>query len=345
MMHCFVNGNRIDITLGTTIGNLVLKLCKKGKISTVRHNTRIVTFNSFDIKISDGDHFDILLKSKLEQSSETIGIRTYLINHSKSTVRTIRHFSSTIIASRSSVETVNHNGRSLQFFSPTERVRSRAHLFNKEPGTMSWINKMNDKDVLWDIGANIGAVSLYAASLRKSKVIAIEPYHPNYTILTENIRLNNLSDRILALNLALSDKNEPSDFFVQNTSAGDSSNSFSAPVDTSGQTYKYTYSQRTLGCSIDHLVESCSLTPPTYLKIDVDGFDFLVLAGAENTLNNRIIKSISVEIDLLRPNAKTDIVAILNQYGYRLTSICGETLLTPNGLPHSPGHCFNFVFE
>ena len=88
-MHCFVNGNRIDITLSTTIGDLVLKLCKKGKISSVRHNRSSVTFDSFDKKISDSDHFDILLKSKLEQSSETIGIRTSLINHSKSTVRAL----------------------------------------------------------------------------------------------------------------------------------------------------------------------------------------------------------------------------------------------------------------
>ena len=45
----------------------------------------------------------------------------------------------------------------------------------KEPETLQWIDEFEKGSVLWDIGANIGLYSLYAAKSRQCRVIAFEP--------------------------------------------------------------------------------------------------------------------------------------------------------------------------
>ena len=61
-------------------------------------------------------------------------------------------------------------------------------LFSKEPDTIHWINEiMQPGDILYDIGANIGTYSLYAAS-RNIEVYAFEPESTSYAILNKTQR-------------------------------------------------------------------------------------------------------------------------------------------------------------
>jgi FkbM family methyltransferase len=61
-----------------------------------------------------------------------------------------------------------------------------------------------DNVLLYDIGANIGIISV--GLLRAKKVnyaIAIEPEPSNFKLLSENVKLNNLEESVLCLNYAL----------------------------------------------------------------------------------------------------------------------------------------------
>ncbi len=49
-------------------------------------------------------------------------------------------------------------------------------------------------DVVIDIGANIGIFTLYAASQGCGQIYAFEPHPDNFSILLENIRINNLNN-------------------------------------------------------------------------------------------------------------------------------------------------------
>ena len=60
----------------------------------------------------------------------------------------------------------------------TPEWRART-LLTKEPETIEWINTFSDKDVFWDIGANVGVYTLYAA-LRNIAVLSFEPSPSNY---------------------------------------------------------------------------------------------------------------------------------------------------------------------
>ena len=66
-----------------------------------------------------------------------------------------------------------------------------------EPETFEWIRgHLNENEVLWDIGANVGVFSLYAALGHKNKVLSIEPSAESYSTLNANIRLNDLEEYI-----------------------------------------------------------------------------------------------------------------------------------------------------
>ena len=55
---------------------------------------------------------------------------------------------------------------------------------------------MPEGSVVWDIGANVGLYSCYAAKHRGCRVFAFEPYVFNLEILARNIYLNQLSERV-----------------------------------------------------------------------------------------------------------------------------------------------------
>ena len=56
-----------------------------------------------------------------------------------------------------------------------------------EPETFEFIEAMPEGSCFWDIGANIGVFSLYAALCGQSRVLAFEPSSASYAALNRNI--------------------------------------------------------------------------------------------------------------------------------------------------------------
>ena len=70
------------------------------------------------------------------------------------------------------------------------RLRWRALTFyTEEPETIKWLDGMKKDDLFWDIGANVGLYSIYAAKSSGCRVLAVEPEAQNYALLLENILL------------------------------------------------------------------------------------------------------------------------------------------------------------
>ena len=73
---------------------------------------------------------------------------------------------------------------------------------------MDWINRFScDKRIIfWDIGANIGLYSIYAALKSENvDVVAFEPSTSNLRVLSFYISINKLQNRIKIINQPLSD--------------------------------------------------------------------------------------------------------------------------------------------
>ena len=79
-------------------------------------------------------------------------------------------------------------------------------FLSKEPETLEWINSFHPNSVFFDVGANIGLYSIYAAKSVNAEVYCFEPSVFNLPILAKNIYLNGLSDFITIFPLPLSDK-------------------------------------------------------------------------------------------------------------------------------------------
>ncbi len=73
--------------------------------------------------------------------------------------------------------------------------------------------EIGDEDIIIDIGANIGAFSIYASRRAKhGKVYSYEPFKNHYKRFLDNIKLNNLKN-IFAFNLVFGKKKQKKEHF------------------------------------------------------------------------------------------------------------------------------------
>jgi FkbM family methyltransferase len=192
--------------------------------------------------------------------------------------------------------------KNLIFFTPNYLTSWRVDSINEsEPETLDWINSFKKKKevIFWDIGANIGIYSIYAATKHKNiKVVSFEPSTSNLRILSRNISINNFQKKIIINQFPLSDKKNKYLLMRENQFVeGGALNSFNENLNFEGKKINTKYSYNIYGTTASHLLKSKILTIPNYIKIDVDGIEHLILKGFGKFLKNKKIESISVEIN------------------------------------------------
>jgi len=92
----------------------------------------------------------------------------------------------------------NYLSKRLTFFGFLEDGFIYNELVNSEYGNLNFKDR-----VVLDIGANIGATSVFFALNGAKKVYAIEPMPKTYSILQKNIEINKLTELILPLNYGI----------------------------------------------------------------------------------------------------------------------------------------------
>lgn len=196
---------------------------------------------------------------------------------------------------------------------PVKRARS---LLTKEPLTIDWINTFRSSDIFWDIGANVGVYSLYAA-FRKISVVSFEPSPSNYYLLNKNIEINKLDDRISALCIAFSNQTKLDLFYMANTELAGSQSTFAEAVDWQGKRFEAAFRQSMLGFSIDDFIKHFNPPFPNYIKIDVDGAEIKIIKGAKRTLADNRVKSILIELDPKREEYYEEISGLIENSGMK----------------------------
>ena len=133
-----------------------------------------------------------------------------------------------------------------------------------------------------DIGANVGSYTVLAAGVRRARVTAVEPSSVARAALRDNVELNGLHDLVRVEGVALG----ASQGRVAFTTGLDATNHV---LDQSEQPHE-AVEQTT----IDTLFgANC----PTLLKLDVEGSEAAVLAGAAATLKAPMLKAMIVELN------------------------------------------------
>lgn len=230
----------------------------------------------------------------------------------------------------SKIEEVKINPDSSLFLSVPNRLSNyrAATYFIKEPETIEWLESMHANTVLWDIGANVGLYSLYAASQKQSDVIAFEPSVFNLELLARNISQNKLYNQITIFPLALSNKQASGSFNMSNPDWGGALSTFDKDYDQFGKQMDVKFKYELMGVSGDFIVKQMKLKQPDYLKIDVDGVEHVILSGMKEILPK--VKSILVEInDEFEEQIKTT-QDLLHKAGFVLKKKCEEGV--PEGL-------------
>lgn len=165
-----------------------------------------------------------------------------------------------------------------------------------EPETLAWIDRFRPEEIFWDVGAGVGVFSLYAARMRKTRVLAFEPSAASYAALSRNVEVNGLDDRVQAYCLAIARRSALGTLHLASTDAGAIFNTFGAPVDYRGNPFPSVFGQGSLGLSVDDLVSRFGALAPHHLKIDVDGIEPEILRGARATLSAARLRSVLIEV-------------------------------------------------
>ena len=231
------------------------------------------------------------------------------------------------------------------FFVPNHLTNWRVeNFFTKEPETIQWINefKKSDEIIFWDIGSNIGIYSLYAAIKHKNiKVISFEPSTSNLRVLSRNIFLNNLNDKISIFNNPLTNKtNEILSMKETNFVEGGAFNTFGEEINFEGKKINPKMEYKLYGTSINYILDKNILKIPDYIKIDVDGIEHLILDGGRTYLNNIKIKEILIEINENFEEQYLSVFKIMSENNFLIKNKKrNENLIDTNN------KTYNFIFH
>ena len=188
---------------------------------------------------------------------------------------------------------INHKDVEFKLSVPNGLCFWRAKTFStKEPETLNWIDSFEKNSILWDIGCNIGLYSVYAAK-KNHLVYGFEPSFFNLEVLARNININNLSEKISILPIALNDTNKMSKLRLTSDVWGSAHSTFDKNYTGDGSIINEEITYQTVGFSMDDLVKILNLPYPDNIKIDVDGIEHLILKGGKKILSNA--KSVLVE--------------------------------------------------
>ena len=212
---------------------------------------------------------------------------------------------------------IEHEGVRVVYAVPTTATKWRVDtLFEKEPCTIQWIASFPAGSVLVDIGANVGMYSIWAAKTRGASVYAFEPESQNYALLNRNISINDLGDTVKAYCVALSDERGYSELHLSDFQPGGSCHSLGERVDFAHRPMRPVYSQGCVADRLDDLVAAGIVRVPDFIKIDVDGFEPKVIAGARRTIADPKLRSMLIETNQNLPD-HVQMVAELESMGFR----------------------------
>lgn len=181
---------------------------------------------------------------------------------------------------------------------------------NEFPDMGFLLHFLRNEDLFVDIGANIGAYTILACSVIGARGIAFEPVPDTYERLVENIRLNQLDETVRCINKGVSSQQETIAF------TGDigTKNHALAP----GERYN-----DKITVTVTPLDTALQGSFPSLIKIDVEGYEFRVLEGAQEVLSSPSLHVVIIELNRSGDRYDFDeskILDLMFQYGFKTYS-------------------------
>lgn len=190
---------------------------------------------------------------------------------------------------------------------------------------VDWLKRsLRQSDVFWDVGANIGAISLVAARFC-DRVVAFEPEPSALELLGTHVQVNRLAN-VTIVPCALGDRDTTATIHQ-----GPSSNLGMSSLMRQGNEGP---SATIKVAQADAFVSDQPWLQPTVIKIDVEGAEHLVLRGAHNVLRSPALRAIVFE-DRRSPESEPTnraLVECLHSAGYRIDPFGLSDAQTDDGM-------------
>jgi FkbM family methyltransferase len=187
------------------------------------------------------------------------------------------------------------------------------------------LHALRSTDLFVDVGANVGSYTILASKVVGARTIAFEPVPGTWKWVELNVAINQITGRVDLRSEALGARKGMTAF---TTEFGSSNRVANEQLDWPGSS-----AFATLRVPITTLDEALAGLGPALIKIDVEGFETAVIAGAQATLARPELKCIIMELNGAGAAYGFDEAALrnhmrslgFNEYSYRPF----ERLLTP----------------
>lgn len=183
--------------------------------------------------------------------------------------------------------------QTVKFSAPTPTLvhRNRQRFKSESKELRDFLGAIRENDVVYDIGANTGLYSLFAATkCPEGTVVAFEPYPPNIKVLQQDITLNELNN-VEVIKSALSNSVGEVEFsHPDDDDIGYGSSSIDADVVEGENTVPTTTG--------NFLVANSEIPSANIVKIDVEGAEPLVIDGLDKVLTKPSCRAVYCEVHL-----------------------------------------------
>jgi len=196
-----------------------------------------------------------------------------------------------------SIPAVNVNVRDKTFWMVVPNLKCLGFAVTanqREPATNTWVLGFRPGEIFFDVGSNNGLYGLIAAAVAGCEVHAFEPHFASYYVLTRNIFLNKLQDRMFSYPIAVSDAEGCGKMFLSSTTAGKSLNNYGDARPSGDPLWNATIPQGSVSMSLDRFSELTGIVPH-HIKVDVDGLEPQIVNGAAKLLANPKLASVMIE--------------------------------------------------
>jgi FkbM family methyltransferase len=176
--------------------------------------------------------------------------------------------------------------------------------------------QQGDEVLVFDIGANIGVYSEFAAKLlgKRGTVVAVEPCHETYRQLGENLKTH--ADSVRLLNIAFSDSDGQGILHVVAAGAGVNSLVGSNENASSKESVQL--------MTLDAYVKQQGIKKIDFIKIDTEGHDLSVLRGGRECLKAGTIKALQFEYNWRWIGQRAflkDVFELIREVDYRIGKV------------------------
>jgi FkbM family methyltransferase len=168
----------------------------------------------------------------------------------------------------------------------------------------------------------------------RAHVVAVEPGYPTFAALSDNVVRNEAQDRVTALPVALGRSTALETLHLRTLDAGAALHTLGDHEGPTGPAY----SQPVLTFRLDDLVERFGLPSPAHVKLDVDGTELDVLAGAERTLSDPGLRTLLTELE---EEVAAQLEGVLAAHGLHLHERFGredKPGIAGSGAPQPPAY-------